>query len=363
MLGAVAEEMWRSGAFTFDRDELRIAAEIGLTDGGFTRTTISDALERIGTHAALQTTTRGFTFLHDRFLHYFLAYRMQKWLRRADETIVEALAARELPPSVVEWICWAIGQDTVLVVSIVPFLNRLLEKSSEGVGHENIGYLAVQLLNGTRPEAPVALVGHTIAGEALAHISLANVEFRNCRFWSVDIDESSLSSCSFISCQFGDTRITRKVVIDSVAFVDCSLSSLEIEGQGSFFSPEEIAERLTTIGVTVSQARGQPAVQKLAPIREDVAKLVEKAVKASERTCDVALEELVSDQKLTNFIIRTGEEKTVLREISKDVSGPKRRFVRFSVDRNKLLRGKSELTGDQRIDGFWNDLRSRYPGE
>jgi hypothetical protein len=56
----------------------------------------------------------------------------------------------------------------------------------------------------------------------------------------------------------------------------------------------------------------------------------------------------------------TGEEMGVLREISKDVSGPKKRFVRFSVDRNKLLRSKRELTGDQRIDNFWSSVREKF---
>ena len=358
MLGSVAEEMWRSGAFAFDKEELRIAAEIGQTDGGFARQTISDALNRVGTHAALQTTVRGFTFVHDRFLHYFLAYRIQKWLRAGQDSVIEIFSARELPPSVVEWTCWSLNGDDAIVMSISEFLNRLAQEYSEGVGSENIGCLVVQLLNGIKPQSPLALVGHTIVGEALARIMLTGIEFRNCRFWSLDIDESTLTNCTFSKCQFGDVRIARNCAFEKIVFRECSFSSLKIEGQGSYFSPEDIAERLAILGAEVLQpAVGQEA--KLVPIRADITDLVEITVKASERTCDVALEEFATGQKLINFVIRVGEEQGTLREIKKDVSGPKKRFVRFSVDRNKLLRGKSEVTGDLRIDGFWQELRSK----
>lgn len=100
---------------------------------------------------------------------------------------------------------------------------------------------------------------------------------------------------------------------------------------------------------------------KLLAIRDDIARLLEKAIKSSERTCDVAMEDLATDQKVVNYLIRAGSDCGILREISKDVSGPRKRFIRFNVDRNKLLRGKGETIGDLRIDSFWNDMRSKYP--
>ena len=87
----------------------------------------------------------------------------------------------------------------------------------------------------------------------------------------------------------------------NLIFSDCSFSALEIVGQGSFFSPEEIAERLTMLGAKVVQPTTAHAPEKVAPIRDDVVDLIERAVKSSERTCDVALEEISSDQKLINL--------------------------------------------------------------
>ena len=55
MLSAIAEEMWRTGAFSLDAEELKIAAEIGLAESSIPPSILPQVLDRLPTHAACQT--------------------------------------------------------------------------------------------------------------------------------------------------------------------------------------------------------------------------------------------------------------------------------------------------------------------
>ena len=103
-------------------------------------------------------------------------------------------------------------------------------------------------------------------------------------------------------------------------------------------------------------------VQKLEPC--GVHLCVERFVRLSERTCDVAAEEMQEAYgEVVKVVVRVGVASGVLREVVKGVSGPKKTFYRFRVDRSKLLRGQVEMTGEETIDAFWSELGKRYPSK
>ena len=74
MLGAVAEEMWRSGAFSLTRDEVELAGRIGLADLNLSPSQIDDVVARLPTHGVLALSNgKNVRFLQDSFFHYLLA--------------------------------------------------------------------------------------------------------------------------------------------------------------------------------------------------------------------------------------------------------------------------------------------------
>ncbi len=80
-------------------------------------------------------------------------------------------------------------------------------------------------------------------------------------------------------------------------------------------------------------------------------------VRKSERTCDIVLEEFEEDWgSVARKVVRSALKIGVMRAVQRDASGPKKTFVRFAVDRQRLLRGQGFLTKDATIDGFWDSL-------
>jgi hypothetical protein len=78
----------------------------------------------------------------------------------------------------------------------------------------------------------------------------------------------------------------------------------------------------------------------------------------------VAIEDLAEDYgDIATTVAKYGIETNVLREIVKGVRGPKKRFVRFRVDRERLLRGQLAPVGDEPTDAFWAALERKFPGE
>jgi hypothetical protein len=131
------------------------------------------------------------------------------------------------------------------------------------------------------------------------------------------------------------------------------------------FAPDEIGERLSWFGAIVEKPNvvaGQLAAE--CRVSPEVASCVSKFVRASERTCDVAVEDMEqSCGSLAQAVAREGIQAGVLREIAKAVSGPRKSFVRFKVDRDRLLKGQLGRTGDEATDKFWQGLERKYPAK
>lgn len=363
MLGGIAEEMWRTGAFTLDVEELRVVAEIALSDSGLPAATIPQILERLPTHAALLMRARGLlSFVHDRFLHYFLAYRLEKLLRQRNPVVKEILSSRELPPEVMDWLVWKFRATPDSVSSLVAFLNSLAAGTKEDdSATENLALIAARLLADVAPDQECRLVNLTFVGEALACATYVNLGFENCRFWHVDLSASKFQNCTFTGCKFGDVRVIKGASFAGSVFAQCTFASLEGVGALTRFSPEDVARGLESLGAKVLQpARPPEPAPATAAIPDGFVECLEAFVRASEKTCDFAVEEVSTEGRAGNLIARIGTETGVLRDVKKQVGGPKRRFLRFGVDRDKLLRGQVGTTGDERIDAFWKAVRTHF---
>lgn len=366
ILGAVAEEMWRAGAFRLDVEELRIAAEIGIHELDLAPALAEAVLERMPIHAALIGRERGFAFLHDRFLHYFLGARISWHLGEGhDHNLSEILRSRELEPDVVAWVGWGCHQCDEPIAELVGCMNRLAANMSDVTGLMNLGRLCAEVIAERSPESAIRIAGMAFAGEAFCGKAMSRVEFSQCRFWHVDLSGASFESCVFEKCDLGDVRVDDGTQFEDTRLVDCEIASLESADGRTAFVPEEIGVWLTGQGAVVEMP-GQGGIKEppRPEVDEKVKQCITRFVRQSERTCDVAVEEMAERAgSVAEEIARLGVEAGVLRSVSRDASGPRKKFVRFAVDRGEFLRGQSGRVGNSEIDGFWREALRRWPAK
>jgi hypothetical protein len=359
MLGAIAEEMWRSGAFRLSKDELSLAATIGLTESGVERTVIEAAVERVPTHAAILARDRWYAFLHERFLNYFLGHRLATLLARSDGyPIQQILLARDIAPNIAEWLRWRWSRTGTSTETVVDFLNSIAGKSSDGVLRGNLGLVCASLLRGYQPKRRLTLSSQLFFGEALKGGFYESIRFENCEFWNVDLSDTALVKCEFIDCDFGDVRVSQKTRFQESDFTESRFVRIEQEDGSAVYAPQDVETVLERMGAK-RRAVSAPsvAVSKARAVSEELRQGVERLVKASIRTCDVAVEEMEERYgKSVKKIVGAGLKVGVLRQVEKDTRGPKKTFVRFQVDKPRLLSGQAGPTGERMIDEFWKEL-------
>ena len=305
---------------------------------------------------------RGHSFLHDRFLHYFLGRRLVKLLELRDgDAVSKVLEARDLGPGVAMWVGHDWAADDRDLGAGIEFLNELAPKLTDEIGSSNATLLAARLLDGQT--ADLELKREAFAGDSLAGGTFRNLSFIACKFWYLDISGTTLEGCRFLDCEFADVRTDSRTSLRNSRLEGCTLTSIEVVGERTVFSPGEIEVALQNLGASVGI--GETAKKEEGPKRSvasNATDCVEELVRLSERTCDVSTHE-IDDAfgKVGRWTMRTAREEGVLRNVEKNVSGPHREFVRFTVDREKLLRGQLERTGKAEIDSFWDRVRERYP--
>jgi hypothetical protein len=364
MLGGIAEEMWRSGAFRLDAEEIRVAAELGLAELPLAPSQRDAAIERAPTHAAISGRGAWFSFIHDKFLHYFLGYRLSALLMKAaSREVAELLRPRDLDPSVVDWIVWRCRGLGAQPAALVEFLNTLRAQNDDSAIAPNAAQICAKLLRDAEGVTGVAVHRQTFVGDVLRGGRFTEVRFDECRFWSVDLSGSRMSKCDFTDCEFGDVYANHETRLDGSKLTRARVASLEFDDGSMFFAPEDIAARFRELGaIMVAGAAGATPPPPRSEVSEEVAACLTRLVNESQRTCDVVVEEFRHRRgPIADDVLQVALGAGVLREINRPASGPKKRFVRFAVDRGLLLRGRSGASGDKRIDAFWRELQRKHP--
>lgn len=363
LLAGVAEEMWRSGAFALDSEELRLAAQLGAAHLGLSGSIMDGALERLPTHAALATKDRkGTAFLHDRFLHYFLGVRVVHLLHEFDAAALRhLLAARELSPDVAEWIVWGWQATAGTLSRATRALQTTLADSADSVLRANVSDLTARLCD-RQENAGVELRCLEFVGESCKMRRFDLVRFENCQFWHADLSGSCFSQCVFDGCEFGDVLIDTDTSFRGSRFVNVSVASVQCEGD-EFYAPTDIRRVFEDRGVAFepSEQSLEEPTSVVRPVDRERFRVITVFVRASSKTLDVAVEE-VSEHlppRAVRDVLRVGLETEVLKTVQKTTSGPRKTFVRFAVDRQRLTEGIRGPVGDARIDEFWTRLERK----
>jgi hypothetical protein len=360
LLGGVAEEMWHTGAFRLRPDELRLAAEIGIMDLNLDREVLDQVKERAPTHAAFIESGGYVSFFHDQFLSYALGHRVAYYLRTGKEdSLARLLLPRTLPPDATKWTAWSFKQFGGIADDAAATANRFAAKGFGSMAQaESIGRLLAEILAGET--GPHELVKQRFFGDSLKDRTYHNLTLRSCSFWEADLRGTGLLNCAAYECEFGGVIIDKTTLLSGSKLSTCRFSGLQVEEGGSAYSPLEIERILRQRGAMLEMPRTN-AISVTKRAAEAAITVVEEIIRRSERTCDVALEDLEQDFLLAPKILRAAEKTGVMKRIQRPTSGPKKAFYRFQVDRNQILRGQGAIVNDESIDGFWRELAAKFP--
>lgn len=359
-LGCAAEEMWRTGAYVLDSEEIRLVAELSLAEHDIPQEVVQEVIQRAPTHAAFVPQESRVRFYHDRFFHLFLGHRLAALVAsKAADSVIAALNARELDPETLEWIAWFYREEIGNASECMEFLQDVARSGQlAGPGQQNLGTMCACALKLDRSDE-IEVAQLTFFGDCLSVLGLSGVTFRSCKFWQIDLADANLKDCVFSECEFGDIVASQSTVFAGARFSHCEIRSIEVVGEvPRVFGPDVIMTTLRRLGATVEvqEVPGAPAPQAL--VAEELVNCVEHMVRASTRTCDVALAEVArrfGDAAYT--VADAGVEHQILRQVERATSGRPQVFVRFTTDRERLVRGQVAPVGDRCIDGFWEALR------
>lgn len=360
LLSGIAEEMWRSGAFRLSFEELRIAGQIAAQGLKLTSTQTEDVIERLPTHAALASKDRGYAFVHDRFLHYYLGVRLARAVdSQAKDAVVAILRARSLTPDIARWVESLLLERNRSAEGPVKFLLEQARQEGDQSLRENVALLLGRLLVHTKTaqvEESLDFAGDVFSSDGLYD----GHRFVGCQFWHLDLRKVRFVDVEFLRCRFGDVLVDNDTSLAGCKFDDCEIASIEVEGGGACYAPDDINSALKERGAIVRDPEEPKTVRPWLNISQNAVQCVHKLLRMSERTCDVAIEELAAQFPLEAPQIRKiGAEVGVLKDVNKATSGPRKVFVRVKVDRDLLARGAREQTGDAAVDAFWQKVSKR----
>jgi len=251
-LGSVAEEMWRSSVTLLDEEEIRLAGEVGLLElQHLPRSVRDEVIERLPTHCAFvvgrDSISRRYTFIHQRFFHYFLAHRIALLARgaRSDE-LKRILAAAELDPEITRWITWFLAQNEDPLQSARIFGSEVAEKADELV-RRNAGSIVARVVE-RHSLSGFELRELAFGGEDWQGTKASGLVFEHCSFWETSFEGTRLENCRFVRCTISSLRVDRLTRLSGSVFEACEIGSVRGGRLGSLFAPREIEAALRDYG-------------------------------------------------------------------------------------------------------------------
>lgn len=364
MLGGIAEEMWRSNAFTLDPEELRLAAEMILSEMGVERDRAEAAVDRITTHAVLTADGRGSTFLHESFFKYCFGCRLGDLIAGTrNEDLLRLAEVRELDPDACRWCAWRLQQIGASVAGIGDILSQVAQSATSLEGKTNAGLLAGATLLEVDGAEHLRLSDCVFSGGVLQGIQGSHCTFEKCKFWRADLAGTTLSECQMDECEMSGIMINSATRFDGTTFNESTFSAFELSEGGGIYDPAEIGHLIEQRGGVVKTAAAPQAIktQKVS-VHEDALQCLDRMIRWSMRTCDIAKDELEEKHgDIASNVVRIGLESGILKSINRPAGGPKKEFVRFAVDRALLREGEVRRGTGKEIDLFWNAMAKELP--
>ena len=366
VLGAIAEEMWRSGAFSLMKEEVDIAGRIALStpELGLNSRLVDDIAARLPTHGVFSSDgKKGVKFLHESFFSYVLGQRLGTALVRHDKQIVASiLKAGELAPLVIQWAVWRTSIDASSAVGALTWLvgKKVLLQEDQNAS-SNIGSL-LGCAAREKPLRDLTVTKIAFVGEALKEVTLEKVRFKNCEISMADLCKARFENCEFDNCNFATVLLNRNTAFPGTYFRDCKFHGIEVEDGSIMYDPAGIALLLEQLGASIKEEETSSVrrERRRRSVSVQAIHCLDKFRRA--KTWDIELHKMETRYgEVARNVYKLGLAKNVFREIKRDTSGKKKQLFRFAVNRELLLTGQLGPTSDERIDQFWEEMERIFP--
>jgi len=351
-LSAIAGEMWRSSAFQLDGEEMALICQLAGDDAGIDPTVVEQVMSRIQSHALIGTVDGRSTFVHEKFFEYFFAVFVERLIRSGDPAdIIATLGAQELSIDAADWVIWIARITEKSLPDITQRILTLLGHTPESVIRGNAGLLVARSL--PHIAGPVTVSGLRFVGDCLAGQDLRSVTFDACDFDHVDLSGTQMHDCLLSKC------VLRGIGLDyenrlGLSICESQVESIEFAGD-PIYDPATIDRILQQKGIIIAKGNMPEADRS---VSEEIQKLVSRFCKFGPRGSEFSDEEVrermgSQGSRLLKHASRVG----VISQPRTRASRGNRRFYRFLIDRNELIRASAFRSAVPPIERFWSGLQ------
>lgn len=381
LLTDLAEEMWNQETRELDKRSVKEVAEYALVTRNVDETAQQVVIERMPTLAFLKPgdLPGAVAFEHETFFSYFLSLRFAEKLQQREPRLGMVLGRSILPTEVADSTVELLWRDVAVSTDR---LQDLLDKLASAA--------IVEGPRSTQVRENAGIIGAKALREAahravpLTKLRIRGLVFPGARLDNLDIFESSLDDVTFRRVDLSTTRFVKCRAAGLVLFdvtVQPETTRLELHGldvrtqvQGlryvkagsvqPIYDPDELNRVLTACGAL--PAALEP-VSRARPVRPDVVEVMERLMRAYNRTNPVCVE----DGKLKHHLFDHDDwpkirklllrHKIVVSEF-RATHGPPKEFLRRQFLPEQIMSGASRLQASPpAVEQFWEALESQFP--
>ncbi len=274
LLASLALEMWLSSTDCLRLDVVSILIEFYLEDNDISSKYRRDIEERIKDHALLKAgiQPKSLMFSHQEFQEFYFGLALEELLRKFDPDDVRmALDRSSLPESSVSEFIRKFSREDRSHRVLINHLQELADRETiDSFVRENCGLIAITLADddtsGGFEIKNMMFPANTLRAKTLTNVTIADSYFR-----ATNLNQSKLTKCVFINCEFerieidGSERICKSTINS-----ECKLHGLvryHGQDQSEYFAPDEILRTLLQSGFSVEEPPSDPQLRDNRPIR------------------------------------------------------------------------------------------------
>jgi hypothetical protein len=265
LLSHVAKEMWITSSDTLKDDYLGLVADIFASDHHKSASETRQIRERLHQHSLLVSvgSRREIGFDHEDFRRFYLGQALGEVLATENQsTILAFLRVGSIPSQTAEAALNVLRREAANCGTIADALTTISRSAADtSYEKENAALLLVRLLE--VPSSEDRTVSKLVFPvDALRGRRLRNARIEDSLFQPTALADTVLESVTFDRCSFERLDIGEHVTLNNVVMRDCEVRCLDLpERDDLLFTPHEIRNRLTELGVVLAQEEPQQALQ------------------------------------------------------------------------------------------------------
>ena len=337
LLRMVAKEMWITSSDALNADYLGLVVELFAEEFSKAAPIARQINNRLGQHSLIainRTASVSYSFDHDDFRMFYLGEVVARMIVEENDLgeLRVFLDKRHLPEAASDSAVAAMrrrsGTDLDWVLDV---LNRTaLGDAGASYLTENLGGLAIRLLDVLPDAKGIELRGFRFPPDAFRGKEITGAEFDRCSFARTSFDGAVLSRLHFRRCEFEEIQLTESLKADDVEFRECVIACVRVDEVG-IFEPNRILQALSRVGLSLDREYelDEPEVEidELTDLAERALRTFLRATAVNERTLERRLGKM--SQRFFAEVLPLMLQRGVLEEV--EFAGRGRSQRRFKV--------------------------------